>query len=371
MKILIVYASAGAGHFKAAEAIYNYLKDNYKEIEAKLIDVLNETNAFFRFNYSWGYTHLIKYAPFLWRWAFWITYNKTVRFLTRPLASWVDRLNTVDFAKTLIQENPDYIISTHFLPPGIAALLKIKKKIKAKLITVITDFQVHPFWINQGTDIYVVASNFTKKLLISEGIREDMIWELGIPIDEKFSRVYQKEELYNKLSIDSKKFTILLVTGSSGIGPIQDIVELLDKNIQILVVCAGNKSLFERLDKHNYVNVKLFGFVNNMQELMAVSDVIITKPGGLSISELLVMELVPIFISAIPGQETGNIEALKSYGVGLEVKDIKEIETMLLDYKAYPEKLMEIKERIKKIKKQNATRDLCDAICKNSGGLTG
>jgi processive 1,2-diacylglycerol beta-glucosyltransferase len=367
MKILIVYASAGAGHFKAAEAIYNYLRDNYKGIEAKLIDVLNETNVFFRFNYSWGYTHLIKYTPFLWHWAFWITYNKTLRFLTRPLASWVDRVNTVGFAKNLILENPDYIISTHFLPPEIAAHLKNEKKIRSKLITVITDFQVHPFWINQGTDTYVVASSFTKKILISEGIKETMIWDFGIPIDDKFTKDYRKEELCNRSCTDSKKFTILVVTGSSGIGPIKDIVDLLHENMQILVVCAGNKSLFKKLNELNYENVKVFGFVNNMQELMAISDVIVTKPGGLSIAELLATELVPVFISAIPGQETGNIEALKSYGIGYEIKDIREIKRVLLDYKEHPEKLRELKDKIKKIKKPNATQELCNAICKDSG----
>jgi processive 1,2-diacylglycerol beta-glucosyltransferase len=232
---------------------------------------------------------------------------------------------------------------------------------------VITDFQVHPFWINQGTDTYVVASSFTKKILISEGIKETMIWDFGIPIDDKFTKDYRKEELCNRSCTDSKKFTILVVTGSSGIGPIKDIVDLLHENMQILVVCAGNKSLFKKLNELNYENVKVFGFVNNMQELMAISDVIVTKPGGLSIAELLATELVPVFISAIPGQETGNIEALKSYGIGYEIKDIREIKRVLLDYKEHPEKLRELKDKIKKIKKPNATQELCNAICKDSG----
>ncbi|MCK9604277.1 MAG: hypothetical protein M0R66_07970 [Candidatus Omnitrophica bacterium] len=371
MKIFIVYASAGAGHFKAAQALYNQLKEKHKQVDVRLIDILSQTNALFRFNYSWGYTCLIRYAPFLWRWAFWITANKALRFLTGPLASLVGRLNTLHFAKTLIDEKPDYIVSTHFLPPEIATRLKARKKINSKLITVVTDFQVHPFWINRGTDIYVVASGFTKKILVAEGIRGDMVWEFGIPIDEKFTKEYELGPLCNKLGIEQMKFTILLVTGSSGIGPIEDIAELLHKDTQILVVCAGNKSLFKKLNKRNYENVKVFGFVDNMHELMAVSDMIITKPGGLSISELLAMELVPVFISAIPGQETGNIEALRSYGVGREIKDTGELQAIVSGYKEHPETLAEIKEKIKQIKKPAAAQELCSAICKDSGGACG
>lgn len=369
LKVLIVYASAGAGHFKAAEAAYSYFKEKCKDIDAEIIDVLNEANPLFRFNYSWGYTHLITSAPLLWQLAFWVTYNKPLRFITRPVASIINRLNTKDFAGILIQKNPDYIISTHFLPSEIAALLKKEKKINSKLITVITDFQVHPFWVEPETDVYIVASGFTKKLLISEGISEDKIRESGIPIHSKFLEEQNKEILCEKLGIANNKFTVLIVTGSFGMGPIQEIIGMLYKDTQILVVCAKNKELYERLKEKNYPDVLVFGFIDNMQELMAVSDVIVTKPGGLSISELLSLELAPVFISPIPGQETSNIEALKSYGVGISAKDANELQKIVLDYKEHPEKLTSIKENIKKIKKPNATQELCNVVRQGCNGI--
>lgn len=366
MKIFIVYASAGAGHFKAAEAVYNRIRDNCKGIDVRLIDILDKANAVFRFNYSWGYSHLITNMPYVWQLAFWITYNKALRFLTKPVASIINKLNTKDFAKILIQENPDFIISTHFLPSEIAAYLKKDKKITSKLVTVITDFQVHPFWIEPNTDLYVVASDFTKKLLVSEGIDAGKIREFGIPIDSKFLQEHSRKTLCEKLGISENKFTVLIVTGSYGIGPIEEIVDLLHKEIQILVVCARNKKLSERLKANDYQNVKIFGFVDNIQELMSVSDLIVTKPGGLSISELLSLELVPVFISPIPGQETANIEALKSYGVGIQAKDAADLKRIVLDYKEHPEKLRSIKERIKNIKKPNAAEELCNAVCEGS-----
>lgn len=366
MKIFIVYASAGAGHFKAAEAVYNHIKNTCNQIDVKLVDILEKANPVFRFNYNWGYSHLITNMPLVWQFAFWLTSNRSLRFLTRPVASVINKLNTKEFAKVLIHENPDCIISTHFLPSEIVAYLKKDKRITSKLVTVITDFQVHPFWIEPETDIYVVASDFTKKLLIFEGVEETKIKEFGIPIDAKFLQKFNRQTLCERFGISQNKFTTLIVTGSYGIGPIEEIVDLLHKDTQILVICARNKKLYKRLKTKGYPNVKLFGFVDNIQELMAVSDLIVTKPGGLSISELLSMELVPVFISAIPGQETANIEALKNYGVGIKAKDILDLKKIIFDYKDNVEKLNSAKEKIKTVKKPFAAEELCDAICKGS-----
>ena len=117
-----------------------------------------------------------------------------------------------------------------------------------------------------------------------------------------------------------------------------------------------------------YKNAKAYGFVDNIQELMSVSDMIVTKPGGLTISELLAMELPPIFISAIPGQEAGNIEALKTYGLGIEAESVEEVRRIALDYKENPDKLNSLKAIIKKIKKPYAAEELCNALCKDSFG---
>lgn len=370
MKIIITYASAGAGHFKAAEAIYNCLKENHQEIDIKLIDVLEGTKVFFRFNYTWGYSFLIRYAPILWWWAFWITDFKPLRKITRSIAVIIDLLSTEAFTKLLVKENPDFIISTHFLSSEIAAYLKVTQKINSKIVTVITDFGVHPFWISRGTDVYIVASSFAKQKLISQGIDAGSIKELGIPIDAKFLKPYDRDSLCRKLNVDVNKFTVLIMTGSFGLGPIEKIVELLYKDVQILVVCAANKKLYAHLTSKNYPNVFVFGFIDNAQELMAVSDIIITKPGGLSISESLAMELVPIFISPIPGQETSNEKVLKRYGVGISLRCIKDIRNIVLDFKARPDKIQSIKEKIKKIKKPYAAMEICNVVCQSSIGDT-
>jgi processive 1,2-diacylglycerol beta-glucosyltransferase len=365
MKIIIPYVSAGAGHLKAAEAIQHYLREVYPEVSVQLVDALEESTGFFRFSYLAGYTVLIRYATFLWAIVFWLTSIRFLRPLTRGIASLINYLNTEKLARLFIRENPDYIISTHFLPSEIAAGLKKAKKISSKVITIITDYGVHPYWLSKGTDIYVAASSFTRDVLIKEGIDSSSIREFGIPVDEKFRRVYDRSELCQKLGLDESKFILLIMTGSFGIGPIEEIVDLLYKDTQLLVVCARNQPLFENLKIKNYPGVKVFAFVDNVQELMAVSSAIVTKPGGLSSSELLAMDLAPIFIAAIPGQETTNMYALESLGVGVSARSAEDIRNIVLDYINHPEKLSTVRERIKQIRKPHAAGELCDAVCQS------
>lgn len=366
MKIIIAYAPVGSGHFKAAKAIYNYFKEKKINIELRLVDILKDSNPFFRFIYINGYNFLVRHALWLWTSAFYITSLKALRPFVAFFHSGINRLNTKNIARTIIRDNPAFVISTHFLPSGIISHLKEAGKINSKLITVITDFGVHPFWLCRNTDLYIAASGLTKKELILEGVPEANIRESGIPVDPVFLVDYERETLSKKLGIESAEFTVLIVTGSFGIGPIKEIVSLLCGNAQLLVVCANNNKLYRQLKNKEYPRVKVFGFIDNMDELMAVSDMIITKPGGSSISEALARELAPLFISVIPGQEAENARVLEKYGIGMMASGPEQIREIVLDFKNHPDKIIKIKENIRKMKKPYALEELYDVVCKNS-----
>jgi len=368
MKIIVTYASAGAGHLKAAEAVYNYIKLQDKDVRVELVDVLSKANYLFRNTYTKGYSFVITHLPWIWAFLFWITHFKPFRSIIKYPTLIADYINVKPFADFLIREDPDIIVSAHFLSSEIAAFLKRSKKINSKIITIVTDFMVHPFWLSEGTDMYIAASEFTKNELIREGISEDKINVLGIPIHTKFLVRYPRNILCKKFGIVDGKFTVLIITGSFGIGPIEDIVAELYQEVQILVVCANNQKLYDRLKSKNYPNVKIFGFVDNINELMGVADVIITKPGGMSISEALSMDLIPIFISAIPGQEKGNITALRHYGIAIEARHIEKIKYIVLDFKNHPERLKQIKENISLVKRPYAVQELYDVIRKSGFG---
>ncbi|MDD5044294.1 MAG: glycosyltransferase [Candidatus Omnitrophica bacterium] len=362
-KALIVYASAGAGHFKAAEALYYYLKEGNKGIALTLVDVLEKTNWFFSTFYVWGYSFLVNRAVFLWRFSFWFTSWPAIRKITQPIARFLNRVNSPGFSDYLIKENPDLIISTHFLPSEVACGLKNEGKITSKVITVITDFGVHPFWLASGTDEYIVASGSTRDKLIREGVPQEKIKVLGIPVHPKFFAAKDRNTLCARFGLNKAKFTVLLVTGSFGIGPLEEIVRLLHDDLQVLVVCARNKRLYERLKKKNYPGVHVYAFVDNIEELMVVSDLIITKPGGLSSAEIIVSELVPVFIHPIPGQETENMRVLADYGIGVYAKNAQEVKEIVLDYRQDPLKIERIKNNIRELKKSFRPKEFCDGIC--------
>ncbi|OQB11274.1 MAG: Processive diacylglycerol beta-glucosyltransferase [Candidatus Omnitrophica bacterium ADurb.Bin205] len=362
MRVLIVYASAGVGHRRAAEAVYEYLKANRPDLSLKIVDVLDRTNALFRFDYTVGYSFLVKYAVSLWRFAFWLTEFKVFRFISSPIATFVNNINSLNFIRYLIRKNPDYIISTHFLPADIAALLKRNKKIKSKLITIITDFGVHPYWVAEGTDLYIAASEFTRERLLKEGVASDRIKVFGLPFHQKFLKEFDRKALAEKIGINPGKFTVMLMTGSFGSGPLKKIARMLSFKAQVLVVCANNNKLRKRLLKLNMPNVKVFGFIDNTEELMAVSDCIVTKAGGSTIAEVINMDLVPIFISVIPGQESDNVEALNRMGVGFLPKNLSELKEIVLMLKNNPAKLEEMMDKLEEIKKPLACQEISGVI---------
>lgn len=366
MKIFIVHATAGSGHTKAAEALFKYFKEHCPQEDLRLVDCLAFSGWMFRVSYRWGYSFLVRRAIKLWEIAFRVTDLKQLSFITRPTALANNLSNTVGFTKFLLKEKPDLVISTHFLPSEIIAFLKRQGLIKTRLATVITDFGVHRFWISEKADLYIVACSKTKELLVKSGVSEDSVLDLGIPVDEKYTRPHDRAALCAKLNIDINKFTVLVMTGSFGIGPLEQIATMLHHDVQVLVVCARNKKLFKRIRRRRLSNVKAFGFVDNADELMAVSDLIITKPGGLSISEVLNMELAPVFISAIPGQEEQNVKILKEYGVGEVPKNLNQLKDLVLEYKNNAQKLSAVKVKIRLLKKLDTAKDICNAVCKNS-----
>ena len=197
---------------------------------------------------------------------------------------------------------------------------------------------------------------------MKERVSPERIKVFGLPFHPRFLKQFDRTSLARKIGINPDKFTVLLMTGSSGIGPLEKIAELLSSDVQVLVVCASNERLHKRFLKKNIPNVKVFGFIENTEELMAVSDCIVTKAGGSTIAEVINMDLAPIFISTIPGQESANVEALRRLGVGLVPKNIRQLKEMVMELKNNPDKLNLMKERLEGVKKPLACQEIAGVI---------
>ncbi len=360
MKILIVHASAGAGHQKAAEALAHGLKQS-KDHDVLCLDALDFTSPFYKNIYRQTYTKLIAHVPWLWGAFFGLC---DVPFLVPLVRLWRRFLNSINagyFHEYLKKEKFDYIFSTHFFPTEVAAALKKRKEISAQVITVVTDFDVHSIWIADGVDKYTVASDWTKRKLEGFGVPGDKIFVTGIPIHEKFSFPRVQREVRTKLGLDQQLFTVLVATGSFGIGPIEEIIDNLP-GAQVLVVCGHNKKLYERLSQKAQKNVKVYPLVHNMDELMAASDVMVTKPGGLSICEALANHLPLIFFNAIPGQETNNIRVLDQYGIGFKTQNVAMVKEVVERLKASPPALAAAVDATKLLAKPHAAKDIAGLI---------
>ncbi|MFA5038990.1 MAG: glycosyltransferase [Candidatus Omnitrophota bacterium] len=334
-KILIVYATAGAGHKKAAQALERRAR-GYSGCEVISADIVDFMPRWIKALYSDGYTLLISRFPWLWAVLYRLSDSPLLSLVNVHLRRFSDARMCGRFLRFLQQEQPDAVLSTQFLASEMAAYAKAKSLLKTKLVTVVTDYGVHNFWVNPLTDLYCCAAESTRRLLLNKGVPEKNIRVTGIPLDEKFLRGRQRSEIHESLGTRAGRFTVLIATGGIGIGPIETLVDTLGDHAQLLVVCGHNKALLEALQKKRQETLRAFGFVDNMDELMRASDLMVTKAGGLSVTEALSMGLPMIFFCLLPGQEMINARMISSLKAGLIASDIDAIRQAVLDFKEHP-----------------------------------
>jgi processive 1,2-diacylglycerol beta-glucosyltransferase len=356
MKILVIYATAGAGHKKAAEAIFHGLRTQGRH-DVRLIDALEYTNPIFKKTYPSLYAFLITRLPWAWGFFFGLLDLPWMQPLIRVLRRVSNGINAAALEAFLIREQFDAVIATQFLGAEVCAHLKRAGKIKSKFICVVTDFDVHRIWVNAGTDIYTAACDYTRTKLISLGAAPGAVVVTGIPTDAKFSRPPDIAALKEKLGLREGMLTVLIATGSFGMGPLEELMKQLGK-YQLLIVCGHNRGLYERLKSAAGPHTHVLGLVDNMDELMSVSNVMVTKPGGLSIAEALVKGLPMIFFSAIPGQETHNIEVLSTYGLSQGQHRLSRIADTISEWESHPEIMDKLRERSRTLSKPNAVDDI-------------
>jgi processive 1,2-diacylglycerol beta-glucosyltransferase len=331
-------------------------KDKYPDARVKVLDILDFNNRIFTYFYSSGYSVLAIYLKFIWM----ALYYLSSYTLIRNTFQFISLLYSQKFVDHLIRENPDIILSTHFLPPYIASHLKAKSRISSRLVTVVTDFRAHPVWISRECDNYIVACDRTVRDLTCRGVDPAKVKVLGIPVDKKFVELGKDREKGGS----GGEFSVLLATGSLGFMLMEDIADMLHDHVKMTIVCGRNKLLYKRLKNKNYSNVKLYGFTDQMPELMRQASVLVTKPGGLSISEGLVMEIPLIFIDGIPGQESGNSGVMVRAGCAWQARKLDDVREIVMDLKNNRQRVDLLRSNIKKIRKPDAAEEICRSCMK-------
>ena len=257
--------------------------------------------------------------------------------------------------------NPDVIISCHAFITTMLGDLKTKGKIQAKVIALITDFAPHYTYIADGVDHYVVSTDkMLKDFKYKYKIDENKVHKFGIPVFQRFTHNIDKNELLRKLSLKPDVKTILFMAGSFGVkevlGVYKDIAEK-NSNCQFVVITGNNERLYNSFKTVVGDNTQLLMFVNNVEDYMHCADLIITKPGGLTVSESIACALPMAIYSAFPGQEADNAAYLENIGVAVSLgKNPGEYIKVLINY---GERLKAMSDKCREIYAGNASELIC------------
>mgnify|MGYP000685495993 CR=1 FL=1 len=334
MKIQIYHATAGHGHLKIAEVIKDeLLKQGIKSNDILLEDALDSTPDWFKKAYTAFYFYSVKYTPLFWGWGYELLDHPLIDKILRPIRTRWNKWVGKRLLEKVLNSNPDVIICTHFLSAELLATAKKEEKLAAKLITVITDFYPHNFWVNSGTDMYWVMSEESAHELEERGIPSFRIKAGGIPVHRNFLPKGNRTELLKKWSFDPARFTLLITSGSFGLGPTLDILQELEffsDKVQAFVVCAKNQKLEEQIKAKTFnYPVKVFGFIDFMHDLMEASDIMIAKSGGSTTCESLVKGIPMIITKPIPGQEMRNADLLRDRNASFFLESPEQIKAIL------------------------------------------
>jgi processive 1,2-diacylglycerol beta-glucosyltransferase len=372
-KILIFYAAYGGGHLSAARSIKEYIENNYKDTEIKLVDCVKYVNKSLDKLTTTAYNEMAKKAP----WAWGKIYSNSQKGIFAKVSNDSNKIMSLKLNNLLQEYNPDLIISTHPFGSQMCTVLKQKGKIHAKIATIMTDYAPHDQWLvnSDYVDYFFVAHDGMKQDLVEKGIDANKIFATGIPLSNRFLMSYNKKEILDELGLVENKKTVLFFAGGEfGLGKSKtyDMLRTLAKdfdNIQVVAISGRNpkmKRSFEYLveQEHKENSIKVLDYTTKVPELMSISDLVVTKPGGLTTSESLASGLPIIVINPIPGQEEENATFLENKGVAIWIKKHDDAGKILNDLFSSPEKMQKMKINARLLAKKNSCKDICETLLK-------
>lgn len=330
MKVLITSVPAGSGHVRAAEALLESFQRNSPAIEAAHIQVTDLVTPGFRKLYVDGYRVTVNHAPSLWGRVYRFWDNRPSDGAWTPLLHQAQRYCSTGFYDYLENFRPDLILTTHFLVPQLLAAHP-SRSFRPVIESVITDYDVHRFWVSDNVSRYYVAHENMIEALGRYGVPPARVVASGIPVHPCFSDAVSPSSIFNDLQLNPRRPVILMLAGGMGLNPLKAAVEKLfslPDEVQIITVAGKNESLRTQLDALRpppSIRLLNLGYVRNMHELLTLSNVVITKPGGLTVSECLAKKKLMILFSPIPGQEEKNAEFLVAHKAAVKADTIDDL----------------------------------------------
>ncbi|OPY59078.1 MAG: Processive diacylglycerol beta-glucosyltransferase [Pelotomaculum sp. PtaU1.Bin035] len=345
-KILILSVTVGTGHMRAAEALKKAAGCIYPDTEVIILDTFHYASPLLEKLVLGTYLEILKMSPEIYGYLYRqaergqplsgrgkFEFNRVLNLVAAP--------RLVKFIKDF---NPEVIVCTHPFPLGIMSSMKKKGIFEGPVFAAITDFTIHSFWVFPEVDYYLVGAEQMRLQCEEFGIDPSKVCITGIPIDPAFTVLYDKKELRERLGLDPDLPVILIMGGGLGMGCLATAVRELGGsafNCQLMVVAGTNTALKEKLVKIApglSCKIKVFGFVDNVHQLMAASDLMVGKAGGLSCAEAMAMGLPILIIDPLPGQEERNTEFMAAVGAGLRL-NMRDLAGQVKAYFMEPDRL--------------------------------
>ena len=367
-RLLILSVSAGAGHVRAAQALEAAAKAASPPLEAVHLDLLTLVPKEFRQLYAEQYIKLVERLPQLWSYLYAKTDRPTRDSLVGKLKRAAEKLNTRKLQSEIARLRPEAIVCTHFLPAELLSRQKAKGADLPPLWVQVTDFDVHALWVHPHVDRYCVASDEVAFRLADRGVPRARISVTGIPVMPQFSTPLDRRSCAAELGIEPDRFTVALMAGGAGVGSLDELAARLlrtSDDLQLVALAGRNAELLARLRKLAKSHPRqLFplGFTTTVERVMSAADLVITKPGGLTVSECLAKHTPMLLVSPIPGQEERNADYLLEAGAALKAVDAATLEFKLGQLLADPPRLRAMSEAAHRTGRPHAAQDVIALI---------
>jgi processive 1,2-diacylglycerol beta-glucosyltransferase len=368
-RVLVLSASAGAGHVRAAQALEKALAAAQAATEVRHVDVLQYTTKAFRRVYAKAYLDLVTHAPEVLGWLY--------EYLDTPwkharLRLALDALNARPFIRLLTDYRPDWALCTHFLPAELIAWLRTQGRLDTRQAVIVTDVDVHAMWLTRPVERYCVAREETAVHLARLGVPAETISVTGIPIDPVFAEPKDPQAMRRRHNLAPDRTTLLVSAGGFGVGPIEQLVRSLlplQHAAQVVVLCGRSDELRQRIAAlatevapTSPISLLPVGYTTAMDEYMAAADLMIGKPGGLTTSEALARGLPMVIVNPIPGQEERNADYLLEEGAAIRGNNLPALAWKLDRLLDDTSRLVALRANAQRIARPHAARDVVAAL---------
>jgi len=369
MRVLFLTVSTGNGHIRAAEAVKECVERRFRNSRTLIIDTLKYASPLADRLIAGGYLLTVKGIPQV--------YGKLYKMaeVDEKLTNFCKAFNSLFSGKlcSIIEDfHPSVIVCTHTVPLHMLSHLKRKGVVNVPVMAIVTDYTNHLFWKLDNIDAFIVAHECIKQDMVNMGVDRNSIYAYGIPVSKSFLQRKDRKKTLKELKLKDK-LTALLMGGSLGLGEVPRIFQSVlscKRDLQVIAIAGNNERLKKDLEAYalnSGKEARIFGYTDRVADFMDASDFIITKPGGMTISEALVKGLPLFIMSPIPGQEEKNARFLINCGAAAHISPGDSMDSILCQVVDNPLRMKHMKEMARYIARPNAAEDITDLLERLSG----